>query len=99
MVALLLFYPYSGAAGRLDEADEYQAKTALLYNFAKLVTWPEDAFGAADAPFCLCHPRLESFRSFNAADRGQEDARQSHRSTPLPYGRRFQIMLGAVLLA
>ena len=51
MIALLLFYPYSGAAGRLDEADEYQAKTALLYNFAKLVTWPEDAFGAADAPF------------------------------------------------
>ena len=35
MVALLLFYPYSGAAGRLDEADEYKAKTAQLYNFAK----------------------------------------------------------------
>lgn len=51
LVALLLLYPYSGAAGRLDEAEEYQAKAALLYNFAKLVTWPEDSFGAADAPF------------------------------------------------
>ena len=44
-------YPYSGAAGRLDEADEYQAKTALLYNFAKLVNWPAGAFAAAADPF------------------------------------------------
>lgn len=30
---------------------EYQAKTALIYNFAKLVQWPDSAFVADDSPF------------------------------------------------
>ena len=33
------------------EVGEYQAKTALIYNFAKLVQWPDSAFVADDSPF------------------------------------------------
>ncbi|RMF18990.1 MAG: YfiR family protein, partial [Deltaproteobacteria bacterium] len=33
---------------------EYQVKAAFLYNFAKFVTWPEDAFSGEDAPFVFC---------------------------------------------
>ena len=33
---------------------EYQVKAAFLYNFAKFVTWPEDAFAGGDAPFVFC---------------------------------------------
>ena len=31
--------------------EEYRAKAALLYVFAKFVAWPEDAFTDEDAPF------------------------------------------------
>ncbi|MFH1373320.1 MAG: YfiR family protein [bacterium] len=32
---------------------EYEIKAACLYNFAKLIDWPEDAFGSDDEPFCI----------------------------------------------
>lgn len=34
-------------------ANEASIKAAFLYNFARLVTWPETAFGADDAPFVV----------------------------------------------
>jgi hypothetical protein len=33
---------------------EYEVKAAFLYNFAKFVEWPDNAFSTADAPFVLC---------------------------------------------
>jgi hypothetical protein len=33
---------------------EYEVKAAFLYNFAKFVEWPDEAFAAADAPFVFC---------------------------------------------
>lgn len=48
------------AAPSTDEAApdrisrEYLIKAAILYNLAKFATWPETAFGGADAPIRLC---------------------------------------------
>ena len=33
---------------------EYEVKAAFLYNFAKFVEWPDNAFAAADAPIVFC---------------------------------------------
>ncbi len=37
-----------------DRATEYQVKAAFLFNFAKFVEWPADAFPGADAPLQIC---------------------------------------------
>ena len=34
--------------------DEYQVKAAFLFNFAKFVEWPPDAFTSADEPIGIC---------------------------------------------
>jgi hypothetical protein len=34
-------------------AGEYEVKAAFLLNFARLIEWPGDAFGAPDAPLCI----------------------------------------------
>jgi hypothetical protein len=36
-----------------SEAYEYEAKVALLYNFAKLTVWPEGAFESHRSPFVI----------------------------------------------
>jgi hypothetical protein len=33
---------------------EYRVKAVFLYNFAKFIEWPPDAFAAPGAPFGLC---------------------------------------------
>jgi hypothetical protein len=37
-----------------QSASEYQVKAAFLFNFAKFVEWPADAFTSADAPLQIC---------------------------------------------
>jgi len=34
--------------------DEYQVKAAFLYNFARFVEWPPDAFRNSSEPFRIC---------------------------------------------
>lgn len=36
------------------EFDEYAVKAAYLYNFAKFVEWPPEAFASDDAPLWIC---------------------------------------------
>ncbi|MDG4597851.1 MAG: YfiR family protein [Candidatus Contendobacter sp.] len=36
------------------EFDEYAIKAAYLYNFAKFVEWPPEAFASNDAPLWIC---------------------------------------------
>ncbi len=36
------------------EFDEYAVKAAYLYNFAKFVEWPPEAFASDDAPLLIC---------------------------------------------
>ena len=43
-------WPSSAQENRL----EYQVKAAFLYNFAKFVDWPQDAFDTANGSFSLC---------------------------------------------
>jgi len=37
-----------------DELSEYQLKAAFIYNFAKFVEWPADAFPEGGAPLRIC---------------------------------------------
>jgi len=41
-------------AAQAQSATEYQVKAAFLFNFAKFVDWPADAFPTADAPLQIC---------------------------------------------
>jgi hypothetical protein len=42
------------AALNAQPMDEYRVKAALLYNFAKFVDWPAEAFAGPSAPLTLC---------------------------------------------
>jgi hypothetical protein len=48
-----LFLAGRARAATADEL-EYQVKAAFLYNFAKFVEWPEDAFEGPTDPMILC---------------------------------------------
>jgi hypothetical protein len=37
-----------------QSSGEYDVKAAYLYNFAKFVEWPPQAFPSPDAPFAIC---------------------------------------------
>lgn len=52
-LGLLVAGPVADAAEALTES---QVKAAYLYNFAKFVEWPAEAFTAAQAAFVLCVP-------------------------------------------
>jgi hypothetical protein len=43
----------ASAAGRAQEASEYQVKAAFLYNFAKFVEWPPQAFKNPTDPIVI----------------------------------------------
>jgi|SRR5690348_2285263 uncharacterized protein DUF4154 len=42
------------APAQSPRAPEYQVKAAFLYNFAKFVEWPAQAFPSSSAPFRIC---------------------------------------------
>lgn len=44
----------SAAEPSAQGVDEYQVKAAFLYNFARFVEWPEEAFPRADSPLRVC---------------------------------------------
>src|ERR1051326_4432727 len=53
---LLLLLPgvlCSSRLGARDEFPEYQLKAAFLYNFAKFMTWPTNAFSDAGTPLTI----------------------------------------------
>jgi hypothetical protein len=60
---VLLLIPLTLPAVRLDAqaVDEYRLKAAVLYNFAKFVEWPADAFTKPDAPLVVCVLGLDPF--------------------------------------
>ena len=41
-------------ATKAQTATEYQVKAAFLFNFARFVEWPADAFPSPDAPLQVC---------------------------------------------
>src|SRR5258706_2659641 len=48
------------AAGAQTPPLEYQVKASYLYNFARFITWPEDAF-VGDGKFNLCAVGADRF--------------------------------------
>ena len=52
IAALLCLSPESDAQSQ--ELTEYQVKAAFIYNFAKFVEWPGDAFTESAAPLRIC---------------------------------------------
>lgn len=52
--AFLLGLCLLAAAAQAQSATEYQVKAAFLFNFAKFVEWPADAFPSADSALQIC---------------------------------------------
>ncbi|MBL8259819.1 MAG: YfiR family protein [Candidatus Competibacteraceae bacterium] len=53
-IKLLLGALLASSPSWAGEFDEYAVKAAYLYNFAKFVEWPSEAFDQADAPLLIC---------------------------------------------
>ena len=54
LIGALLAVPAQPAPAQSDAPTEHQVKAAFLYNFAKFVEWPVEAFAGPSAPFQLC---------------------------------------------
>ncbi len=52
LLSLCFLGPLSGRV-QAQSSSEYQVKAAFLYNFAKFVDWPGDAFSGASAPLVI----------------------------------------------
>jgi hypothetical protein len=60
---LVCFLPiFLAVQARSQSATEYQVKAAFLFNFAKFVEWPGDAFPSGDAPLQICVLGQDPFR-------------------------------------
>jgi len=51
---LILLAMLLSTAAQAQSATEYQVKAAFLFNFARFVEWPPDAFLSADSPLQIC---------------------------------------------
>jgi YfiR/HmsC-like len=51
-IPIVLFF--LAVATQAQSATEYQVKAAFLFNFAKFVEWPPDAFAGAESPLQIC---------------------------------------------
>lgn len=60
-----------GGNARASEFDEYAVKAAYLYNFAKFVEWPPEAFASEDAPLLICIAGANPFGDALAALSGK----------------------------
>jgi hypothetical protein len=54
IVAAFSLAPSVLVAQGVQHADEYRVKAAVLYNLAKFVEWPPDAFADAETSFTIC---------------------------------------------
>ena len=62
----------SVTATRAQSSGEYDVKAAYLYNFAKFVEWPPQAFATADSPFAICVIGQDPFgQSLDAIAQGE----------------------------
>jgi YfiR/HmsC-like len=53
-VGLAAALGWPAAAAHCQTADEYQVKAAFIYNFAKFVEWPPEAFKTPAEPMTIC---------------------------------------------
>jgi hypothetical protein len=53
-VLLVLVLTAALSTAARSQSLEYEIKAAFLYNFARFVTWPPDAFASSEAPLSIC---------------------------------------------
>lgn len=53
LILLMALMPSHALAESGRAVDEYEVKAGFLYNFAKYITWPADAFAGKEAPFVI----------------------------------------------
>lgn len=63
LAALLSLAAASSIRAQAGTSVEYQIKAAFLFNFAKFVDWPPDAFPSDKSPITLCVFRHDPFGS------------------------------------
>jgi hypothetical protein len=62
LVALIALTPVvRGQPAATRRVDEYQLKAAVLYNLARFVEWPPDAFAGPSAPLSICVLGVDPF--------------------------------------
>jgi len=54
MILLFIIGSALPAQGQASSPSEYQLKAAFLFNFAKFIEWPQDAFAGPQSPFAIC---------------------------------------------
>src|SRR5438046_9922044 len=52
-LSLILLLAAGGVRAQDSQPSEYQIKAAVLFNFAKFVEWPPEAFSEASSPFVI----------------------------------------------
>lgn len=62
VAALALLWTVAPVRAASDPAAEDAVKAALVYNFARFTTWPEEAFAGEDAPLRICVLEGEELR-------------------------------------
>jgi hypothetical protein len=62
VLCFLVLGSSSRTFGAGDDEAEYQLKLAFLYNFAKFVLWPPDAFHGPEAPLTICVAGEDPFK-------------------------------------
>ena len=88
--ALLLCATFGNASlsrAQQQPVSEYQVKAAFLYNFAKFVDWPPEAFRDATAPIVVCIEGDDPFG--NALDQAVRDKIVNGRAFVIQRGRQL----------
>jgi hypothetical protein len=61
LLLVLVLGPFVSTSLALQRVDEYRLKAAVLYNLAKFVEWPDDAFADPAAPLVVCVLGIDPF--------------------------------------
>jgi hypothetical protein len=61
LLLVLVLGPFVSTSLARQRVDEYRLKAAVLYNLAKFVEWPDDAFADPAAPLVVCVLGIDPF--------------------------------------
>lgn len=70
-LACVLALPPGARAQSLDGLTDQQVKVAFVYNFAKFVEWPGDAFASPQSPIVVCLPPQATASAASATIEGR----------------------------
>jgi hypothetical protein len=61
LLLVLVLSPFVSTPLAIQRVDEYRLKAAVLYNLAKFVEWPDEAFADPTAPLVVCVLGVDPF--------------------------------------